>query len=214
MARARATLDRGERGTITRKKLVNGALELFSTDGYDDATIDDIAQVGGYSKGAYYFHFSTKEDVLMELLRLWTEDRTTALAAHGDDGRTTAASAQELVEAFLSYAQEPRWPGVLLVFWTQAMRSPDVSKRLVQAYAGWRKTIASAFERASATGGLRIESADEAANVVLAAHDGYAVQVAIGAPQIKTMSAADLAASLVTPLRAAASTAQRRSATG
>ena len=32
----------------------------------------------GYSKGAYYFHFSTKEDILLELLRRWSEDRTTA----------------------------------------------------------------------------------------------------------------------------------------
>jgi hypothetical protein len=98
---------------------------------------------------------------------------------------------------------------VLLEFWAQAVRNPEVSKRLTQAYAGWRKQIASAFE-AAARGGLRVESADDAASVVLAAHDGFAVQTAIGAPGGGSMTAADLADSIVAPLEAAAEPAARR----
>jgi AcrR family transcriptional regulator len=68
----RTTIDRFEQRKLTRAKLVEAALQLFSTSGYDHATVDDISQAAGYSKGAYYFHFSTKDDILMELLRVWT----------------------------------------------------------------------------------------------------------------------------------------------
>jgi len=85
-----------------------------------------------------------------------------------------------------------------------------VSKRLTQAYAGWRKRIAGAFEAASGAG-LRVEWAEDAASVVLAAHDGFAVQTAIGAPGGGHMTAADLADSIVAPLETAAEQGERRS---
>ena len=75
----RTMLDRFEQRKLTRAKLVDAALQLFSTSGYDHATVDEISQEAGYSKGAYYFHFSTKDDILLELLRIWTEGRSAAL---------------------------------------------------------------------------------------------------------------------------------------
>jgi len=210
----RTIIDRFEQRKATRAKLVDAALRLFSTSGYEHATVDDISQAAGYSKGAYYFHFSTKDDVLLELLRIWTEGRTTALAAESDERASDRDAVQALLQAFFSYQDAPQWPGVLLEFWAQAIRNPEVSKRLSQAYAGWRKSIAAAFERAAATGALRVESADDAAALVLAAHDGYAVQVAIGSPGGKAMTPAELAESLIAPLETPAAAAERRSASG
>jgi AcrR family transcriptional regulator len=190
----RTSIDRFEQRKQTRAKLVDAALQLFSTSGYEHATVDDISQAAGYSKGAYYFHFSTKDDILLELLRMWTEDRTRALAAAADGLR-------DVFSSFFSYRDEPRWPAVLLEFWAQATRNAEVSKRLSQAYASWRRELAERIE-ASAADGLRAESADDVAALVLAAHDGYAVQVAIGLPGGKAMTPEALAESLVAPLEA------------
>lgn len=201
----RTSLDRFEQRKLTRAKLIDAALQLFSTSGYEHATVDDISQAAGYSKGAYYFHFSTKDDILLELLRMWTEDRTRALDASADDLRAAFT-------AFLSYEQEPRWPAVLLEFWAQATRNPEVSKRLSQAYATWRRELAERVERAAAEG-LRVESADDVAALVLAAHDGHAVQVAIGSPGGRAMTAEALAESLVAPLEAPAEEQMRRTGT-
>jgi AcrR family transcriptional regulator len=79
-------IDRFEQRKLTRAKLIEAALQLFSTSGYDHATVDDISQAAGYSKGAYYFHFSTKDDILLELLRIWTEGRNAVLASAESDG--------------------------------------------------------------------------------------------------------------------------------
>ncbi len=53
----------------TRRRLYNAALEVFRRDGVRDCRIDDIAQLAEVSRAAFYFHFPTKEDVLLELMR-------------------------------------------------------------------------------------------------------------------------------------------------
>lgn len=203
--------DRFEQRKATRAKLVDAALKLFATSGYEHATVDDISQEAGYSKGAYYFHFSTKDDILLELLRMWTEDRTTALAAGAVDG-DPEASVRAMLEALFSYDDAPRWPPVLLEFWSQALRHPEVSKRLSQAYGGWRKQLANAFAAAVDAGALHLDAPDDAASIALAAHDGHAVQVAIGSPGARAMSATELAESLLAPLRIAQPAAGRSAA--
>lgn len=207
---AKARIDRFEQRKATRAKLINGALQLFSTSGYDGATVDDVSEAAGYSKGAYYFHFSTKEDILLELLRMWTENRTQVLAAGGETGADPREMLHQTLAGFLSYTDVPEWPAVLLEFWAQAIRNPEVSKRLTQAYAGWRKTLTEVFEQAAEQGVVGGESAADAAAVALAAHDGYAVQVAIGSPGGRMMSAAEITDALLAPLETAAADAGRR----
>jgi AcrR family transcriptional regulator len=207
----KTTLDRFEQRKLTRARLVDAALRLFATSGYEHATVDDISQAAGYSKGAYYFHFSTKDDILLELLRIWAEGRSAVLAAGASDGASRTSIA-EMLANFFSYQDAPAWYAVLLEFWAQAVRNPEVSKRLSHAYAGWRKQIAEAFERAGASGAMRIESAQDAAAVALAAHDGHAVQRAIGSPGGRTMTPAELAESLVSPLEVAETAGRRRRA--
>lgn len=52
----------------THKRLFDCSLAIFRRDGFTDAKIDDIAKMAGVSRGTFYFHFPTKEDVLLEFL--------------------------------------------------------------------------------------------------------------------------------------------------
>ena len=55
----------------TRERILDIALELFTTQGYDKTSLRQIAEQLGYSKAAIYYHFASKEDILMALhLRL------------------------------------------------------------------------------------------------------------------------------------------------
>jgi AcrR family transcriptional regulator len=207
----KATVDRFEQRKQTRAKLIDAALKLFSTSGYEHATVDDISREAGYSKGAYYFHFSTKDDILMELLRMWQEDRTRVLAASEGEA-STAEELRNVLAGFFSY-EEKRWPATLLEFWSQALRNETVSRSMTGAYAGWRKQLSEAFAQAASSGAVSLESTQDAAAVALAAHDGFAVQVAITPDGARTpMTAADLAESIVAPLTAETAASERRTA--
>jgi AcrR family transcriptional regulator len=52
----------------TRKRLREAAVQVFRRDGLATARIDDIVRRAGVSRGSFYFHFPTKEHVLLEVL--------------------------------------------------------------------------------------------------------------------------------------------------
>jgi AcrR family transcriptional regulator len=51
----------------TREAILDVALELFNEQGYDKASLREIAERLGVTKAALYYHFSRKEDILLEL---------------------------------------------------------------------------------------------------------------------------------------------------
>src|SRR5436190_19686677 len=55
-------------GRETRDELLTAALRVFARRGYREAGVDEIAAEAGYSKGALYWHFSGKDELLMTLL--------------------------------------------------------------------------------------------------------------------------------------------------
>ncbi|GAA3394630.1 ScbR family autoregulator-binding transcription factor [Streptomyces roseoviridis] len=57
-----------ERAIRTRQKIVMAAAELFDEVGYEAATISEVLKKCGVTKGALYFHFSSKEELAQEVL--------------------------------------------------------------------------------------------------------------------------------------------------
>jgi len=55
-------------GLDGRTALLEAAMDVFAERGYRDASVDEIAERAGYSKGAIYFHFSGKDDLFFALL--------------------------------------------------------------------------------------------------------------------------------------------------
>ena len=60
MTEATATLTKGER---TRRRIVGHATQLIHDKGYRGTTIDDVIKAAGVTKGSFYFHFSSKEEL-------------------------------------------------------------------------------------------------------------------------------------------------------
>ncbi|MGC9193105.1 MAG: TetR/AcrR family transcriptional regulator [Thermoplasmata archaeon] len=51
----------------SEKKIINAAIEVFSRDGYDVATTDEIARKSGLSKGTIFVHFKKKDDLIQKV---------------------------------------------------------------------------------------------------------------------------------------------------
>lgn len=63
-----ARLTRQESQARTRARLLVSAHQVVARVGYENASIDLIAENAGYSKGAFYSNFSSKEEIFLELL--------------------------------------------------------------------------------------------------------------------------------------------------
>ncbi|WP_273792490.1 TetR/AcrR family transcriptional regulator [Brucella anthropi] len=67
----------------TRSNLLDAALSVIRTKGYAATTVDDICTKASLSKGAFFHHFSSKEDLAVAAANYWSE-MTGALFADAD----------------------------------------------------------------------------------------------------------------------------------
>ncbi|MCQ6554662.1 TetR/AcrR family transcriptional regulator [Streptomyces sp. C10-9-1] len=59
-----------ERAIRTRELILEAAGEVFAERGYDGATISDVYSRAGLTKGAFYFHFASKEELAEAILEV------------------------------------------------------------------------------------------------------------------------------------------------
>jgi len=67
--RKRTRLTREQSRDQTRERLLDAAQAMFTRKGFVGASVEDIAQVAGYTRGAFYSNFGSKSELLVELLR-------------------------------------------------------------------------------------------------------------------------------------------------
>ena len=126
------------RRQATRGRLLEAAFNVFAAQGYTGATVDAIVQAAGYSKGAFYFHFSSKEEVFLEVLwaRARTEEQT--LRSAGDAASGRPLDLLRAVAGFLGPGNDDTlWPPLLLEFWSHAARNPRVREGVAMALQRW-----------------------------------------------------------------------------
>jgi AcrR family transcriptional regulator len=80
----------------TRERILDVALDLFIEKGYDKTSLREIAEPLGFSKAALYYHFASKEDILMALHMRLHEFGTDALAQMSDQEPTVERWAELL----------------------------------------------------------------------------------------------------------------------
>jgi AcrR family transcriptional regulator len=91
--------DRDRQREETRRRVRDCAVAVFRKDGLAAARIDDIVKAARVSRGTFYFHFPTKEDVVLELLREAEQRiaRKIAKAPRGTDLRRVLEAACEAI---------------------------------------------------------------------------------------------------------------------
>lgn len=155
------------RARLTRQHLLDAARRVFGESGYAAATVDDVARAAGCSKGAYYFHFTTKEEALLAAAEDWSTGQTRRLEVALEGGRTPDAALSSALAALFdaeAYTSSDRL--LVLELWLQAARNPAVRAVLDAARGSWRRVLTVAFARA------QVGAPKAAADLALAFHDG------------------------------------------
>ncbi|ORB76191.1 TetR/AcrR family transcriptional regulator [Mycobacterium scrofulaceum] len=124
---------RPTRGEV-RDRILDAASKVFAAEGFAGATIDAIGQAAGFTKGAVYSNFESKDELFLALLDREFELRgeQIAIALDRSDG-DTAAAAREVSRSVLDSVRDHSDYYVLLVeYWLRAQRDPQLRKRLIE----------------------------------------------------------------------------------
>lgn len=116
-----------------RNRILDAALDVFAAEGFAGATIDAIGRAAGFTKGAVYSNFESKDDLFLALLDRQFESRGELIATAFDrSGGDTAATARVLSHSMLeSIHDQTQYYLVLTEFWLRAVRDPQLRERLI-----------------------------------------------------------------------------------
>ena len=81
----RKRLTRQDSREETRKHLLDAAQRLIAKNGLSAASVEDIAEAAGYTRGAFYSNFGSKDDLFLELLSRDHRETRVQLAVLIDD---------------------------------------------------------------------------------------------------------------------------------
>jgi AcrR family transcriptional regulator len=131
--------------------LLAAARRVFGELGYVGATVDDIARAAGCSKGAFYFHFASKDEAFVALLEDWIGEASESLTslARLRNGSLGLDAIEALLAGEVGRGWEPR---LVLEFWSQAGRVDGVRARLAEAEERWKRLLTQAIEGAQRSG--------------------------------------------------------------
>src|SRR6267378_6700260 len=165
-------------GREARDELLTAALRVFARRGYRQAGVDEIAAEAGYSKGALYWHFSGKEELLMALLEERIDapmrDRVALLASAPPERDMSV----EATRAFAQQLGEQREAMLLeREYWSLAIRDPELRARYAERQPEHRGALAAAMEaRARHLGTPDMPmSAEDVARIVMSIIGGLGV---------------------------------------
>ncbi|QZT61382.1 TetR/AcrR family transcriptional regulator [Mycolicibacterium austroafricanum] len=117
----------------TRSVLLDAAEEVFAEKGFTPATLDDIARTAGYTKGAIYKHFATKEDLFLAVSdRYWRRYFDNFAEVMASASRVGAHELDEIAERWrqLSIDRGADHAALGLEFTLYLLRNPDVRERV------------------------------------------------------------------------------------
>jgi AcrR family transcriptional regulator len=147
--RARAVPTRAERQQATRAALLRAATRSICEHGMDGASIDQIAAEAGYTKGAFYANFASKEELFLVILDEKFAAEIARLEATMIGSERPVEQARHAAEDFLAYVDsDPEWPRLYQEFATHAARDEAfraefaarqraLRARLAAVFAGW-----------------------------------------------------------------------------
>ncbi len=107
MSLSTTSVDAGSGDVSTKERILDIALELFTDQGYERTSLRQIAERLGFSKAAIYYHFASKEDILMTLHLRLHEFGKSALTAVGETD-VSPESWAALLDQFIDQLLEHR----------------------------------------------------------------------------------------------------------
>ncbi len=129
--KSRSTTSRHqERSDATRTRLIRAAEKIFARDGFEAAKLEEIAAEAGYTRGAFYANFDSKEDLFFALLEGEVSSRINTVERMTRSVQDPEAKVLAFREFFLTISQDRRWSLLALEFKLFAVRHPEVKTRL------------------------------------------------------------------------------------
>ncbi|MEA2016750.1 MAG: TetR/AcrR family transcriptional regulator [Actinomycetota bacterium] len=165
-----------EKGKRSKNKLLEAAEKCFTKYGLDASGVDEICKTAGMSKGAFYHHFSSKQDLFLEMLNQW-------LAIIDGYINTAREDSSNMLEIFMNISKAKqifkdagsKLP-VFIDLWIRATRDDNLRKITIGSYQKYLKIFKDLVEEGKKKKIIKSINSDTAARLIIAVAVGFIMQ--------------------------------------
>lgn len=199
MATTPETVTRTRKREQTRQKLLDSGLSVFSRAGYERATVDEIVRDAGFSKGAFYVHFESKEDLFWAMLEERIQNAQDTFRQALTPGVGIAENLRNVLRRLFALStDDPKWSAMFLEFVAHGARNEKVRERLQYMYRSWRSLIVEALNLAQGSGTIRKDiDIDFIASALIALVEGSITQWRLAPNEVRLEELVDPLSALV-----------------
>ncbi len=139
----RRRLSREESRARTRGRLLGAARKVFAREGFQGASIEQIAEDAGYTIGALYSNFASKADLFIAVFEEYAAERSREIEAAAADAEgagsvAAPAAANQWMDKLVT---DPDWFPVFLEFSAYAARDPQLAHKFAVPLGAVRSAI-------------------------------------------------------------------------
>jgi AcrR family transcriptional regulator len=132
----------------TRALLLDAAARVFARRGYHVATLEDVAAEAGFTKGAVYSNFESKEALFLALVDVELAKRVQEIGLVIEAGSTADAIGEEAERQFQRFIRdEAHWPLLFYEFFSYGARNDDLRGEFVKRRRAVHGVIADGITR-------------------------------------------------------------------
>ena len=123
----------------TNRRLLKSARKVFAREGFEAARLEDITKEAGYTRGAFYAHFRSKEDLFFALLEQQAYEHQGQLQRLLSPLGSQEEKLRAIREYYVTKAGDRSWSMLMLEFKLFAARHPRVRPKLAETHRAIRR---------------------------------------------------------------------------
>lgn len=167
-----------KRRAETRQRLLDAALLVFGEEGFGRASVEDVCERAGYTRGAFYSNFSSLDELF---LAMWEQRSATLLESLGESleaaSQEGVLSLEDGIDRLLDLIPvDDLWYRIEAEFTAHALRDPLLRGVMAARESQIAATLLPFVDRALERVGRQVSDREAFAAALVAVHDGTAVQ--------------------------------------
>jgi AcrR family transcriptional regulator len=163
-----------------RNQILDTAEDVFAKHGFDETRMDDLAERSGLSKGAIYWYFKKKDDIIGALLDRVFRRSIAAIRRIAEEQATAGQRLLRIGEQIShDYRAMSRLMPIALEFYAVALRQRSIRKHLAAIYEQLLSILVPLIEEGVRNGEFANRDARRAATIFIGSYEGLGLLWAI-----------------------------------
>jgi len=170
-------MNQEKRRIQTKNNILKAAAECFAEYGFEVTDVNKICKKVGLTKGAFYHHFSSKQELFLELLDRWINKVANQLDSAHLESKDTLKILINITEKIQPVFEEvdSQLP-LFLELYIKAIWEPELKKVVIKSYQKFLNFFTDIIEKGIKEGSIKQACAEDVAKILFSITIGLLIQ--------------------------------------